>query len=107
MFRSALHLYVKDKGDDKAKNERHLKNALHHMKVSGTLHPSLANWADQLNQLGNEGAHPEDYDDVTAREASALADFVRQLIKIEYEMPAELARVKAAALDPEESSNAG
>lgn len=92
MFRSALHLFVKDKGDAEAANERHLKSALGKMKQSGHLHPSLWDWAAHLNQLGNEGAHPEDYDDVTENEAKALGDFVRQLIAFEYEMPAKLLR---------------
>ncbi|KNH15995.1 hypothetical protein ACU18_15405 [Arthrobacter sp. ZBG10] len=92
MFRSALHLFVKDKGSAKAQNERHLKSALKHMKNDGDLHRSLWDWADHLNQLGNEGAHPEDYDDVTEAEATGLDKFVRHLIRHEYEMPAQLLR---------------
>lgn len=94
MFRSALSHFVKDKGDDKAKGERHLKTALKHMKESGALHGSLWDWADHLNQLGNEAAHPEDYDDVTAPEAKSLGEFVRHLIRHEYEMPAQLRRAR-------------
>ena len=45
MFRSALHLFVKDKGSDKAQAERHLKTALKHMKNDGDLHRSLWEWA--------------------------------------------------------------
>ncbi|WP_024285641.1 DUF4145 domain-containing protein [Cellulomonas sp. KRMCY2] len=41
MFRSALSLFVKDKGSEKAKGERHLKTALRHMKEDGDLHKSL------------------------------------------------------------------
>jgi hypothetical protein len=92
MFRSALHLFVKDKGSAKAQGERHLKSALKHMKDDGDLHRSLWDWADHLNQLGNEGAHPEDYDDVTEAEATGLGKFVRHLIRHEYEMPAQLLR---------------
>lgn len=92
MFRSALHLFVKDKGNAKAQSERHLKSALKHMKDEGDLHRSLWDWADHLNQLGNEGAHPEDYDDVTEAEATGLGKFVRHLIRHEYEMPAQLLR---------------
>jgi hypothetical protein len=97
MFRSALHLFVKDKGDDKAKEERHLKNALKYMKDSGHLHSSLWDWADHLNQLGNEGAHPEDYDDVTPQEANDLGKFVKFLIEQEYELPARLRRARGEA----------
>ncbi len=106
MFRSALSLFVKDKGNEKAKGERHLKNALKHMKVDGSLHSSLADWADHLNQLGNEGAHPEDYDDVTAKEAAELGDFVRHLIRHEYEMPAQLLRSRGLLNDSEDGDEA-
>lgn len=98
MFRSALHLFVKDKGGDAAKGERHLKSALSLMKRDGDLHKSLWDWADHLNQLGNEGAHPEDYDEVTSEEADGLAKFVRQLMAIEYEMPARLQRDRDSSL---------
>jgi hypothetical protein len=97
MFRSALALFVKDKGGDKASAERHLKTALKHMKEDGSLHFSLWDWADHLNQLGNEGAHPEDYDDVTHAEAAELGNFVRHLLQHEYEMPARLQRSRAAS----------
>jgi hypothetical protein len=50
--------------------------------------------ARELNQLGNEGAHPEDYDEVTRAGAKALGDFVRQLIRLKYEMGAQLNRVR-------------
>lgn len=56
-------------------------------------------WADHLNQLGNEGAHPEDYDEVTAVEAEALGGFVRHLIRHEYEMPAQLLRAQGLLKD--------
>ena len=102
MFRSALHLFIKDKGSEAAQGERHLKNALKHMKKDGDLHKSLSDWADHLNQLGNEGAHPEDYDDVTAVEADGLSKFVRQLIAIEYEMPARLMRDQGLLKDDKE-----
>jgi hypothetical protein len=101
MFRSALSLFVKDKGSEKAKGERHLKSALKHMKTDGDLHKSLWEWADHLNQLGNEAAHPEDYDDVTAEEADGLSKFVRHLIRHEYEMPAQLLRDQGLLNDAE------
>lgn len=96
MFRAALSLYVKDRGGEESSTQRHLKNALRTMRDEGRLHESLADWADHLNQLGNEGAHPEDYDDVTEREAKELNRFLRHLIRHEYEMPAELRRAREA-----------
>jgi hypothetical protein len=99
MFRSALSLFVKDKGNEKARAERHLKSALKHMKADNSLHPSLVEWAEHLNQLGNEGAHPEDYDEVTGAEAAELSKFVRHLIELEYEMPARLRRARGLPAD--------
>lgn len=107
MFRSALSLYVKDRGSKEAASERHLKSALKLMKADGTLHPSLWDWADHLTQLGNEGAHPEDYEDVTRDGAEGLAMFVRHLIKHEYEMPAELNRARAMSSAGQETDGTG
>lgn len=106
MFRSSLSLFVKDKGSERARGERHLKSALKHMKADGDLHKSLWEWADHLNQLGNEGAHPEDYDDVTAEEAEGLGKFVRHLIRHEYEMPAQLLRDQGLLNDDEPAKEA-
>ncbi|GAA1478993.1 hypothetical protein GCM10009623_34390 [Nocardioides aestuarii] len=106
MFRSALSLFVKDKGSEAAKGERHLKTALKHMKADGDLHKSLWEWADHLNQLGNEGAHPEDYDDVTSGEAEGLGKFVRHLIAHEYEMPARLLRDQGLLADESDAERA-
>lgn len=102
MFRSTLMLFVKDKGGDRARAERHLKPALKIMRDDGSLHNSLGDWAEHLNQLGNEGAHPEDYDEVTAEEAKDLARFVRHLIQHEYEMPAALLRARGLAVPSSE-----
>jgi hypothetical protein len=56
--------------------------------------------------LGNEGAHPEDYDDVTAEEAEGLGKFVRHLIRHEYEMPAQLLRDQGLLNDDEPAKEA-
>ncbi len=107
MFRSALHLFIKDKGNEKAMAERFLRPALKHMKESGDLHKSLWDWADHLNQIGNEGAHPEDYDEVTAEEGTVLGEFVRHLIKHEYEMPAQLLRSRGLLKDDDDEIEDG
>ena len=46
----------------RAKAERHLRIALKIMNKDGSLHASRSDWADHLNQLGNAGAHSEDYE---------------------------------------------
>lgn len=104
MFRSALSLIVKDRGGPRAKSERHLKTALGRMKEDGTLHPKLWEWADHLNQLGNEGAHPEDHDPVTVEEAKGLAMFLRRWIELEYEWPARLERDRELGAPREQPS---
>jgi len=107
MFRATLHLFIKDRGNEEAKAERFLKPALKHMKESGDLHKSLWDWADHLNQIGNEGAHPEDYDGVTTQEATGLGRFVRQLIHLEYEMPAQLLRDQGLLVDNDDKDDEG
>jgi hypothetical protein len=79
------------------RGERFLKPALKHLKDGGELHKSLWDWAGHLNQIGNEGAHPEDYDEATADEATGLGKFVRHLITLEYELPAQLLRNQGLA----------
>ena len=92
---AVLTLFIKDKGSERAKAERHLRIALKIMNKDGSLHASLSDWADHLNQLGNAGAHSEDYRNVTDAEAQGLADFARHLLRQEYEMPAQLAAARA------------
>jgi hypothetical protein len=79
----------------RAKAERHLRTAFKIMNKDGSLHAFLLDWADHLNQLGNAGAHSEDYRNVTDAEAQGLADFARHLLRQEYEMPAQLAAARA------------
>lgn len=59
MFRSAPHLFVKNKGSTKAQEEKHLKTALRSMKNDGDLHCSLWDWADHLNQLATKAPIPK------------------------------------------------
>lgn len=82
---------------------RSLATGARHLSLTEHRHPhkSLWEWADHLNQLGNEGAHPEDYDDVTAKEAEGLGKFMRHLIRHEYEMPAQLLRDQGVLKDDE------
>jgi hypothetical protein len=96
MFRGALGEFVKEKGSSDAKAQRDLHRKLKKMEHEGTLHASLVEWAKEIRLLGNEGAHPDQYEEVTQAEAADLAALTRQLIKVEYEVPAQIVASRAA-----------
>ena len=61
------------------------------MKAEQNLSSVTVDWVDHPNQLGNEGAHLEDYDDATHAEATELGQFVRTPLSLEYDMRAQAA----------------
>lgn len=95
MFRGALAEFVQDKGSENAQGQKGLFRRLELMSEEGSLHPSLVDWARSIRVLGNEGAHPEKYDPVTRAEAHSIAALARELIKVEYEVPAQVERARA------------
>lgn len=54
MFRAMLAFVVADKGSPAAKGKMGLANKLKQMATDGTLHPSLASWAETVRMLGTE-----------------------------------------------------
>lgn len=95
MFRGALAEFVQEKGSTNAQGQKDLFRRLEVMFEEGALHPSLVDWARSIRVLGNAGAHPEKYDPVTKEEAHAIAALARELIKVEYEVPAQMERARA------------
>jgi hypothetical protein len=95
MFRAALAELVKDKGSPEAKSKGSLNAKLKQMCADGSLHPSIAEWAEEIKVLGNVGAHPDDRGDVTNEEARELARLTRHLIEFVYEVPARISRARA------------
>lgn len=96
MLRSCLAQVVQDKGSDEAKDERSLNDALRQMVKDGSLHPLFEDWVGQIRDLGNAGAHPEIFGDVTQDEAEELRRLVGQLLEVVYVQPARIQRAREA-----------
>ena len=94
MFRGALAAFVRDKGSLKANAAGNLYLRLEVMSNENHLHPSLKDWATLIRETGNAGAHSEQYEPVTKDQAEAVSSLTRYLIKVEYELPAEIAAAK-------------
>ena len=97
MFRGAIAEFVNDKGSDSAKSQKDLYHRLEVMGAEGSLHKSLIDWTTLIREIGNAGAHTEKYENVTKEQAESVENLTRMLIKLEYEIPAEVLRVKPAS----------
>jgi hypothetical protein len=95
MCRGMLAYVVEDQGSDEVRTKKSLAAQLRQMSVDGSLHTSLANWADHVRLLGNVGAHPNELGLVTAEEATELTKLCRQLLTVLYEVPASIDRARA------------
>lgn len=95
MFRSTLAYVVKDKGSATAQAKPDLAKKLRQMATDGALHSNLADWADQIRQLGNIGAHPDELGEVSVEEGQELGRLCRELLSYLYDMPARIARSQA------------
>jgi hypothetical protein len=96
MFRGMLAHVVADKGSSVAQAKHSLYEKLEQMSQDGSLHPSLVEWAREIRVIGNAAAHPDALDPVSDEEAVDLARLCRQLLNVIYEVPARIARNRAA-----------
>ena len=96
MFRGMLAQVVADKGSATAQAKHSLYDKLEQMSQDGSLHPSLVEWAREIRLIGNAAAHPDALDPVSVEEAADLARLCRQLLNVIYEVPARIARNRAA-----------
>ena len=96
MFRGMLAQVVADKGSAAAQGKHSLYHKLEQMSQDGSLHPSLVEWASEIRVIGNAAAHPDALDPVSDDEAADLARLCRQLLNVIYEVPARIARSRAA-----------
>jgi hypothetical protein len=100
MFRRTLEAVVRTSGSTAAVttlDDRNLAAALGVMAAEHTLDPSLAQWAKELRLVGNVGGHLDPLDNVEMSEAEEMSRLARGLFTYLYEMPAKLARSRAAA----------
>ena len=88
MARRTLEAIAVDKGELKGS----LAEWLRALGVKGVLHPTLSEWAKEVRLVGNTGAHFDPIQQVSSEDAQQLINFVRELLRYLYELPAELAR---------------
>ena len=96
MFRGMLAHVVVDKGSTAAQAKHSLYHKIEQMSQDGSLHPSLVEWASEIRLIGNAAAHPDALDPVSDEEAADLGRLCRQLLNVIYEVPARIARNRAA-----------
>lgn len=96
MFRGMLAELAADKGSTAAQAKPTLYGKLEQMSQDGSLHPSLVEWAKEIRLIGNAAAHPDALDPVSGEEAADLGRLCRQLLNVIYEVPATIARNRAA-----------
>ena len=66
------------------------------LKVSGKLHPDLADIATEIRFLGNDGAHPDDdgLDEISPEDAKEILEFTAELLDDLYVRPQKVAAMK-------------
>lgn len=88
MARRTLEAVAADKGETTGPLATRLRN----LATRGVLPPDLADWATEVRKIGNTGAHFDPMDMATMEDARDLVNFLRELLRYLYEMPAELRR---------------
>lgn len=88
MSRRALEAITENMGETNGP----LAQRLSRLAEKGLLHPTLSDWAKEIRLIGNEGAHFDPANQVTYADAQQLVNFMRELLKFVYELPAELNR---------------
>jgi len=92
MARRTLEAITVDKGETKGT----LADRLNALGAKGVLHPTLSDWAKEVRLVGNVGAHFDPIKQVTVEDAQQLVNFIRELLKYLYELPAELNRRRSS-----------
>lgn len=88
MARRTLEAIAVEKGETSGV----LADRLNALSAKDILHPSLAEWVKEVRLVGNAGAHFDPMQPVSSKDAKQLVDFIRELLKYLYELPAELKR---------------
>jgi len=88
MARRTLEAITVDKGEAQGT----LYERLDALGSKGILHPTLSDWAREVRLAGNVGAHFDPMQQVSVEDARQLVNFIRELLKYLYELPAELGR---------------
>lgn len=73
-------------------NEGTLAQRLLALSDKNILQPSLAEWVKEVRLIGNQGAHYDPANAVTMEDVQQLMNFVEELMKYLFILPAELSR---------------
>ncbi len=88
MLRRTVEAITAHFGEDKG----NLAHRLQVLKDKNILQPSLSEWAKEIRLIGNQGAHYDPANKVTMEDAKQLMNFVEELMKYLFVLPAELNR---------------
>ena len=88
MARRTLEAVTTDKGETQGV----LADRLKALATKGILQSDLAEWAREVRMIGNTGAHYDPLNKASMEDARDLMNFLRELLRYLYEMPAELKR---------------
>jgi hypothetical protein len=73
-----------------------LSDLIEELGKASTLHPTLVEWALQIRLFGYMLEHGEDgLDNITREEAETVVAFLDELLRLAYEVPDRLAKLKA------------
>jgi hypothetical protein len=100
LLRTALAYIVQDKGSAEAKAKGSLKDAVKEMIADAGLPAALSDWATHIREMGNAGANPDIFGQVSPEEARDLQRLVEQLIQVLYVLPASIAKARAGRIGP-------
>jgi len=89
MSRRTVEAVTSDRETHK-KND--LKGGLEALAEKEKLQPALQEWAQEVRLIGNRGAHYNPLEQVSEEDARDLVNFIRELLKHIYELPAQLKR---------------
>lgn len=91
MLRRTIEAIVVYFGEEKGT----LAQRLQKLSERNILQPSIADWAKEVRQVGNQGAHFDPAENVSMDDVKQLMSFVQELMKYLFILRAELERRKS------------
>lgn len=92
MARRTLEAITADQGETQGT----LFDRIRKLVTRGVLQPALADWAHEVRLVGNAGAHFDPINQVSMDDARELVNFIRDLLRYLYEIPADLSRRRSS-----------
>jgi len=102
LTRSVLEAVAKDKGFTTGR----LVDKIDQMREADLIRPHIREVAHEIRHLGNDMAHGDFVDPVSAEEARESLVLMEEVLKEVYQSPARVARVRAARAAKQQSAQA-